>query len=176
MIHTIQYISIVILLLLLTSCKNEERSNETVSLWPSYNHDLSYIPFDPDLDNPNFEICDSASVRSGRNNFLYPDGNELLIEKIRNKFQSNSTYKNYTGFVVVRFLVNCKNETGRYRAQSMNLDFTKSDAPVRLMNDCINVIKGIKNWKKSNRYDQETEYMKYINLKFKNGKIEHVLL
>lgn len=143
---------------------------------PTRNHDLGYIPYDAKLDKPDFLVCDSTNIRSGRNRLQYPSGRNKFRKDITSKYLYKSDYKDFSGYIVVRFVVNCKGESGRYRAESLNLDFSPSDAPSDLLQYAITLVKSLDHWTKSTAYDIETEYSKFINLKISNGKIEHVVL
>ena len=144
--------------------------------FPSLDHDLSFIPFNKALDNADFMICDSSRFHSGRNGIQYVDGSNKLRKDITTNYSYHKAYESFNGFIVIRFLVNCKGKTGRYRAQSLNLDFSPAKAPADLIEHSLDLIKDLDNWKKHPAVDSKKEFSKYINLKIKNGKIEHVLL
>ena len=146
----------------------------TVQL-PSMDHDLSYIPYDAKFDNPNYIICDSTKIYSGRNGLQYIGGPKKLREDITSKYLSNQVYDTFSGYIVIRFLVNCEGKSGRYRAQSLNLDFSPLRAPSDLLNNSIELFKSLDYWTKPYINDSR-EYSKFINLKISNGKIQHVLL
>lgn len=143
---------------------------------PVRNHHLSYIPYDASFDHPDYIICDSTKVNSGRNSLRYTEGTAQLKEDIQHNFVYDPSYASFNGYVVIRFLVNCEGQSGRYRAQSLHLDFSPSDVPSDLLIHALEIVKNLDNWTKSPRYDAREEYAKFINLKFENGKIQHVLL
>ncbi len=143
---------------------------------PSMGHDPSFIPYDAKFDEPDFIICDSTGLSSGRNRLQYIGGNGKLRQDILSNFSYKHEYKSFNGFIVVRFLVNCDGRSGRYRAQSLNFDFSPTDAPSSLLKNTLDLIKRLDTWQKSSRGESDQEYSKYINLKFKDGKIQHVIL
>ena len=143
---------------------------------PIVHHDLSYIPFDPQLDDINFTVCDSNGIVSGRSYLKYASGRSQLIDDIQSNYEFKQAFADFDGFVIVRFLMNCKGEYGRYRSQSLHLDFTPQEAPEGLNEHLMDVIKGLDNWTKLLTREPQTEYSKYINLKISDGQIEHVLL
>jgi len=140
------------------------------------NHDVGYIPYNSEGDNKNFIVCDSTNIASGRNRIQYASGTLKLNEEILSNFVYKEEYNSFNGFVVIRFLVNCKGETGRYRAEALNYDFSSANSPGSLLSSTINIIKDLDSWTKSTQKDITTEYSKYINLRFKDGQIQNVLL
>ena len=164
------------LLLVLCGCEQKKTSPVSDFEVPSFNHDLGYIPLDKKVDDLDYVVCDSTVIRSGRNRLRYIDGNAKFRKDVTTSFISKSEYDSFNGYVVVRFMFNCENKAGRYRAQALNLDFSKANAPSGLLDSTIDLIKSLNNWKKAAGVDPKTEYSKFINLKFENGKITHVLL
>ncbi len=161
---------------LFTGCFENAINQNTKNEIPVRHHDLSYIPFDAKTDNPDFIVCDSTTISSGRNRLQYANGNSKLIDDIKSKFTYKQAYESFNGYIVIRFLVNCKSNSGRYRAQALNLDFSPSNAPSDLVEHLLKLIKSLDNWTKRSTNDLTKEYSKFINLKINNGKIQHVLL
>jgi len=143
---------------------------------PTMGHDLSYISYDAKYDNPNYIICDSTKISSGRNRLKYIGGANKFKKDIASIYSYSPEYETFSGYIVIRFLVNCKGKSGRYRAQSLNLDFSPSTAPSDLIEYSIKLVKSLDNWTKSSAHDSKAAYHKFINLKINNGQIQHVLL
>ncbi len=157
---------------LFTSCISESNADTEFTI-PSTSHDLSYIAFDAQYDDPEFRICDSTDMGSGRNGLTYIGGRRQLELDIQEAFSVSKSDASFNGYIVVRFLTNCKGEHGRFRGQALNLDFSEAQVSDGLVEHTVSVIKDLGEWQ---RYDTIYEYSKYVNLKFKNGEIEHVLL
>ncbi len=167
----------ILLLLCSFGCSSENKVALIAKVeLPSRNHDLSYTPYDAKFDNPNYIICDSTGISSGRNRLQYIGGTNKLRKDITTKYVYRQEYETFTGYIVIRFLVNCEGQSGRYRVQSLNLDFSPSNAPSDLLNHTTEIVKSLDNWTKSAVNGPKKEYSKFINLKITNGKIQHVLL
>ena len=164
------------LILCTAGCENVSEEAPATIVIPSFNHDLSYIPFDPEYDEVNYEICDSARINSGRNRIQYKGGSEKLSADILSNYVIKEEYKNFTGFIIIRFLVNCHGLSGRYRAQALHLDFSHSTAPSDLLENVVDIVSGLQQWTRRPGDDPTNEYSKFINLKFENGEIQNVLL
>lgn len=166
-----------VVLLFICGCTNQT-DNKIVqkSTIASSRHDVGYTPIDLKLDDENFVVCDSTRIYSGRNRIQYADGSAALKKECMAKFVFKPAYKPFNGYIVVRFMINCQGETGRFRAESLDLDFSTKKCSPDLLEHSIQIVKNIDTWVKSSQYGEKREYSKYINFKFKNGKIEHVLL
>ncbi len=175
---TIIFLPILCISLILSSLgclENKAALNNAYEI-PSRNHDLSYTPFDATKDNPNYVICDSTNIGSGRNRLQYIGGKNKLKHDMMSKFLYRKEYEKFTGYIVIRFLVNCEGKSGRYRGELLNLDFSPSSSSSNILNYAIELVKSLDTWKKASGADSKKEYSKYINLKISNGEIQHVLL
>jgi len=143
---------------------------------PTVSHDLGYIPFDSKLDDPNYQVCDSTNIASGRNHIQYKSGAANLKKDIISNYSKDKTSQSFNGFVVIRFLINCQGKSGRYRAQALSYDFAPKKVSANFLTSSIDLIKKLDSWSKSDRKEQTTEYLKFINLRFEDGEIQHVLL
>ena len=159
-----------------SGCKEDRSSIISNYQIPIVNHDVGYIPYDSNFDKPDYLVCDSTQIASGRNRIQYEGGTKMLKKNILSNYISKREYKSFSGFVVIRFLVNCQGKSGRYRAQALNLDFSTTSAPFDLLTTSLNLVKSFDHWNKSSQKEITSEYLKFINLRFKNGEIEHLLL
>ncbi len=162
--------------LMYLGCVSNEQAIGSENDLPPISHDLSYTSFDAKLDDPNYAICDSTAFLSGRNRVWYEGGNNQFRKDLKASYKNSPAYATFDGFVVIRFLVNCEGKTGRYRAEALNLDFTPGSAPEGLLEYAVDLVKRLDNWTKSTSSESFTEYSKFINLKIRQGEIEHVLM
>lgn len=176
-IHRMRIILFALLAFLSLACSIDSTAVSTTAYEPpTRNHDLGYIPHDTRYDHPDYIVCDSTKINSGRNSVQYAEGTKKLREDILVNYSYNPAYAAFSGYIVIRFLVNCEGNTGRYRAQALNLDFTSADAPDGLLEQSIALLKSLDQWVKSSKQGKQAEYAKYINLKMENGHIQHILL
>jgi hypothetical protein len=162
-------------LLILASCSSEKDwliQEDFLSL----SHDLGHISYDALKDDVGFNVCDSTDIYSGRNVMLYKGGNSKLVQDCMDEYKFDTSYKDYNGYIIIRFMMNCKGDVGRYRARSINLDFSPQKSPANLLQHALTIVKNRTDWSKSMMFSEEREYSKFINFKFKNGKLEHVVL
>lgn len=163
---------LILLVCLLVGCGIEERETAVVK---SYKSDVGYILFDPTVDDSTFKLCDSTLVGSGRSSLIYSDSKSALQEALLSQFKFKPAYEPFSGLVVVRFLANCNKKTGRFRAQSLDFDFSQKECPIDLKKHLMAIVKELENWNHTTRANQDLDYSKYINFKIINGKIERIL-
>lgn len=137
--------------------------------------DVGTILFDQAIDDSSFALCDSSRIFSGRNAIMFGDTKEAIEQECMKNFEFEPEFESFSGFVVVRFVVNCNAETGRFRAQTLDFDFSKKECPPELVSHLLGIVKGLKNWNQTRFATEGSDYSKYINFKIINGKIETVL-
>ncbi len=141
-----------------------------------YYHDLGDIAHDPLIDKQLFILCDSTRTMQGRSALRYPRGVGALEEICLSTFEYRPAFEVFSGYVTIRFMINCKNESGRFRAQALDLDFSPKECPNELKEQLLGIVENLNGWKKSTSFPPKAEYSKYINFKIDHGRIEHVLI
>lgn len=157
-------------------CSSADSVGQSVDGIPESSQDVGFIPYRPSIDSPEFQLCDSTLILSGRNQIQYEGGRNELEAEIRRNFVESEDYESYDGYIVVRFLVNCEGARDRYRSQALALDFSPQKAPAKLVHHLSDIIKSLTKWEIQSGQGRYMDYSKYINLKMDNGKIKHVLL
>jgi len=166
------YLYLIPIAILLYSCN---ASNVEVSPPKKYNNLVGDIPVQADIDNPNFQLCDSTKVIHQRTALRYLGGNEAIEKTYMDKFNPQSSYTQFTGYVVIRFIMNCNNETGRFRVQSLADDFSLQKCPSGMQEELLTIAKNLNAWQHAPTKDTKLDYTKYINIKITNGKVVEIL-
>jgi len=122
--------------------------------------------------SPPKKYNDSVGQRTG---LSYLGGNEVILEEYLDKFKTRSSYTSFTGYVVIRFIMNCKNETGRFRVESLANDFSLQKCPAGMQEDLLAIAKNLRGWQHAPSKDASFDYTKYINIKITNGKVIEIL-
>ena len=95
----------------------------------SYLLQVGDIYYNPKIDEANFKLCDEFRVLQYYNfgeGLQYKGEKIEIIEYFLSRYKAKNI-KNETGFVTIRFLVNCKGLTGRFRIEGMDYDFQKKE-------------------------------------------------
>jgi hypothetical protein len=140
-----------------------------------YHHNVGDISFNPTLDNADFGFCDSTKIRSGRTAISLKEGNVAIRSYCLENFENQAQFESFSGFVTIRFLVNCKLEADRFRAHSMDYNFAPQACPAALKSHLTHLVSQLENWTlTADRYTQ-TDFSKFINFKIKDGTIEKII-
>jgi len=160
------------LILFLFSCQTAQIEQEEVQ---QYSHWIGDIPYDVELDERTFQLCDSINVVHRRNALTYKGGKSKFKEEFLNQFQFEQEFEPFTGYVMIRFLINCKEEFGRFRVQTMEQDFSLKECPEELTNHLLDITKTLKSWDRRYAKDESSDCSKYLNFKIQDGRIENIL-
>ncbi len=153
---------------LIVSCSNLESQ---ASRW------LEDIPFDPKIDDENFELClgDENAIQYYRvNNNTGSKGFKPQFLKLIDKKYDSNKVKKETGLLRIRFIVNCKGEADRFRILGSTLDYKEYIFDSSISDQLLQIVKSIDNWNGSGE-EVNTDYYNYVLFRIIDGKIITVL-
>lgn len=136
---------------------------------------VGFIPHNPELDDPNFTLC--------REGICFPYYS-FEVNKIRNKNSLSTHFKeklkyqfsgDLNAYLTVRFIINCKGETGRFRKEAMNKQYEEVDIDEEVWKEFIAAIKSYKDWKMVHYQEDTYDYNIYVTLKIEEGKLTEIL-
>ena len=138
---------------------------------------IGWIPFDKNIDNLNFKVCDELNIEEYYQvNPSYGEGLPSIRKYISAHQQALEALCKKDGYIIVRFVINCQGQTDRYRTKFMWLNYTEDNAVnTELQKKIIQLTRDMGNWNPG-KYDGKT-YDSYQHLKFlfKNSKLVDVL-
>ena len=161
---------LLILIFIYTGCSTSRNDGELA-------HYVGDISFDPSQDDPKFMLCDDQDNIFQYFNFgrgMQIKGEKKALDRyIKNKFKKTKATDN--GYVRVRFVVNCKGETGRYRLLVSDLNFKEIILSKELTHQLLEITKGIKGWQIIYHEGKNRDYYQYLTYKIINGDIKEIL-
>ena len=166
------YSVIILLCLILWSCQNETGQKKEYLRW------VGDIEQNNEIDESGFKIC------NGDENILQyfnlGEGAVYSGEKSRiiNHFSSEYkpvTGKNETGWIRIRFVVNCEGEAGRFRILQSDENYQEKDFDEEIVSQLLNITKEIENWEVLERDEFAIDYYMYLIFKIKDGRILEIL-
>lgn len=157
---------------LIISCSTKEETNNPPR---EYAHDVGDIVFDPNLDDSDFKLCDSTKITTSRRALLLHGSSNGVSKACFDQFKFNTDFESFSGYITIRFIVNCNNQSGRFRVASLDWDFSKIDCPEGLKAHVLDIVKGLNGWEHSQRVSNELDVAKFLNFKISNGKLQNVL-
>jgi hypothetical protein len=161
-------------LLFLSSTAFCQEQKTTVSLYP---RSIGNIEFDPNLDKKDFQLCFPNYDFQYYNDLkgLLFLGDKVIIEReFKEKYKPQNSKKE-SGLIRIRFIVNCKGETDRFRIIGMDENYQEKSFDESITEQILQISKSLKGWqiKKSHNYD--VDYYQYLIFKIKDGQITEIL-
>jgi len=163
-----------ILCSILFSCSETKSESKTEK---QYFNDLGEIPFDEQLDDENFKLCHedlTIPFNYGGFGLVYDGEKKKLVETINDKFSYQKT-KGQTGFITIRFIINCEGQTGRFRVIEMDLNLKEKKFDKKISSQILNITKELDGWKSLERWEKKWDVQQYLTFKFKDGVLIDIL-
>ena len=135
---------------------------------------VAYINTKKALLSNGFETCNKMIVDYyNPERATYSEGKNGLRKFILSNYEN----KSYTdsGYLNIRFVINCKGEAGRYIIHENNLDLEPSTLNKDLVDQLFNLTTQLKKWNPNViRGEKKDSYM-YISYKIENGEITEII-
>jgi hypothetical protein len=134
------------------------------------------IAFDTKNDDPKFQFCNPNFVLQGYELKTSSDESRAWIsEQLKQKFTYDPSWKGQSGFITVRFAVNCFGLTDRFRSIGVNSNLMAVEFPSAMTKHLIKLVKEIK-WPVQNHRLQAVDYYEDVTFKIINGELKEALL
>jgi len=151
------------------------QTQSTVSTYPEHVGDIS---FDAKLDDPVFKICTNEMNIPQYYNFgdgLQYIGEKIAINKYFTENFKNRIQKNETGFLTIRFIVNCEGKTGRFRIEGMDNNYQIKKFDKELESQILKLTKQLDGWVVAKSKEQKYDYYQYLTFKLVDGQIIEIM-
>lgn len=139
-----------------------------------YPHNIGYLSYDNQDFSESFERCsDKVPIgyySSAHNSFRINKGvfRKFILQNFKNQNYTDSGYLN------LRFLINCKGEIGDMEINELDDDFRPTKLNTNLINHLIHLSIQKDNWKVPSSKVTRDSYM-YLIYKLENGEIVEIL-
>jgi len=138
------------------------------------------IPFDAVIDNPDFKLCNESNIMQyytkGTANTLatYQGEKIAIINHFRENYK-NPTLEGENGYLTIRFIVNCKGESDRFRVQEMDFKYQAKTFDTAIKNQLLVATKALKNWIPPSNNGQLYDFYQYLTFRIENGQIKKIM-
>lgn len=160
-----------ILLLVINSCKKVTKNTVEYPLH------VGDITFDPSLDDPDFKICNSEVVLQyydfGKG-VQYKGEKPTINEAFKNEFEGMEM-NDETGFLTIRFIVNCEGKTGCFRVQGMDKEYREKKFNSELVNKLLLITRNLDGWIIKGDETNKFDYYQYLTFKLVNGQLIEIM-
>lgn len=140
-----------------------------------YTHSVEYINPETALLNDGFIICNEKYIAQYYNpkRARYSKGKNGL----RKFILSNYKNKDYTdsGYLNIRFIINCHGKAGRYIIHENNLDLEPIKFNPDLVNQLFNLTTQLKKWIPNYIHGENRDSYMYISYRIENGEITEII-
>jgi hypothetical protein len=155
----------------LNSCSSE------TSPPPKYLRWVGDISFDPKTDREDFHLCTPDDIKQYHNfsfGFLYKGEKIALENEIRSQYDEQIA-ASQSGWLRIRFIVNCKAETDRFRIIGMDENRKPQTFDKSITDQLLKITKSLKGWLILPDDKTASDYYIYLIFKLDNGKIKEIL-
>lgn len=158
-------------LTIIFSCSIEKKTEQKYLRW------VGDIEGDKNEEKNGFNVCyGDENIRQ-----YFNMGEDLQFEgeksNLVNYFVNH--YKpvviNQSGWIRVRFIVNCHGESGRFRMIESDEDYKERPFDNRISKQLFELTKSLRGWKVLKFKDEPVDYYQYIIFKINNGNIEKIM-
>jgi hypothetical protein len=166
---TTTYVYILMVSILCFSCNTKKETE--VEKKPEYLADIGDTEFNEELDDPNFTFCDATNVLHKRAKITYIGGTPAMEKELISNYKKQPEFESFTGYFFIRFAVNCKNESGRFRWEIVDEDFKEMKCPDALEKEIITKVKNLKKWNHPIYKGESHDGYTFLIVKIENGNI-----
>jgi|SRR6185437_47754 len=144
---------------------------------PGITHPLNVgdIPFDPGIDDPQFQLNDSTRVFQYYNSnswwLDHKDAYHDLFIKATGKWTAAPTQ---SGWLTIRFIVNTAGQTGRYRALEMDSVYQPFHFDPRLTANLLATVKTA-HWEPAHYHGKVYDTYQYITFHLERGRLVDIM-
>jgi hypothetical protein len=135
------------------------------------------IEYDPALDDPGFKVCNVGQMFQyyGFGKGLQFRGEKIKIEEYFRSKYKGAEFKGESGYVIIRFIVNCEGSSGRFRVQEMGFDYQQKTFPKKLTTQLLMLTQNLDGWLVGMYENQAFDYYQHLIFKIEDGKLTEIL-
>lgn len=163
------------------SCQSSQNKKEDIS---AENKNITYprmigdIAPNSSVDETDFQTCngDDRIVQYyalGEKTYI---GEKWAIEQTFKEQYIAPKMDGESGLIRVRFVINCKGKSGRFRLISMDSKYQEKKFDSKITTQLLNITKSLDGWKVFRNQQQKTlEYYQYLIFKIKDGQLNEIM-
>jgi len=159
---------LIIALLIITGCKSESDQVNTIA---EYSNVVGDTIYDQNIDG-DFKRCDTNSNQYyGINGGFGIKGELSRVKKDIFGNYKPTNKEGQSGFITIRFVVNCDGEAGMYRVHQTNMSLQDFDFDDIIVDQLLAATKNLKAWEIANYQGNTYDYYQYLTYKLLDSKL-----
>ena len=158
----------------IVSCAQQQQPEQKV--YPEHVGDIAY---DPELDDVGFKVCNPQFVLQYYNfgkGFQFNGEKKKILDYFQARY-TGTPFKGESGYISIRFIVNCEGNTGRFRVIEMDMDYQSKKFSRELHDTLLDLTTKLTGWPICS-YEtpiQVVDYYQYLLFKIEDGAIKEIL-
>lgn len=110
----------------------------------------------------------------GRNPASFAEGKDSLRQHFRMRYY-NHGITNESGYITVRFIINCKGEPGMFEIRQVGMDFKKKKFNKQIVDQLFEILLQLESWKPVEFYGDKYDSFYHLTFKIENGELKEIL-
>lgn len=160
----------ILILTIAVSC-SQDHSQSVYKRW------VGDSEFTAEMDAEEFEICNSEALV--KQYFHFDQGLQYKGEKKKLTALFMDTYKpveiKQSGLIRIRFIVNCKGNTGRFRMIGADQNYQEQAFDERITSQLLKITQSLDGWIIHTKRNKARDYYQYLIFKIVNGKLIEIM-
>ncbi|NOT75168.1 MAG: hypothetical protein HOP08_09590 [Cyclobacteriaceae bacterium] len=165
------------LLFVVFSCsKKNERTTESKIETSKYPLHVGDLELDEKLDDPAFKVCNKNKIYQYYNfgkGLQYKGEKPMVIESF-SAFPVKEM-KGETGWMTIRFIVNCEGKTGRFRVTGVDENYQSKNFDANIVKNLLSLTQKMDGWIIGMDDKEATDYYQYLTFKLEDGKLIEIM-
>jgi hypothetical protein len=134
------------------------------------------IAFNGAFDDSTFIVCNPKVVFQYYNTDSYYKQHKREIEHyFKSHYHSTVQTDGETGYLTIRFIINCSGQTGRFRVYELDANYLPVKFDTGITSQLLKLTKELRGWQPAEYKNKIYDSYQYITFKLKKGAIACVL-
>jgi len=163
-----------ILLVFLILCHGCHHAQQIIK----YEGNVGETAFDPKVDDKDFTLCNenwTGQYFHFTSNSRYIDRKAFIDSVFFYEFRANPSAEKENGLIRIRFIVNCKGETGRFRVLAIDPGYKEKTFHESIVSQLLRITKGLRTWQIQKMNNAPADYYQYLIFKIVNGQLTEIM-
>ncbi len=162
---------------LLASCSPIAESKTEVEV-KEYKRHVGDILFDASVDDANFKPCHedlTTQYYAFGKGIMYKGEKAELDRQIRNAFEKAQEETEESGYIIIRFIINCEGKSGWFRMEEIDMNYKPKEFSTAISKNVLQIVKELKGWEAGTYEGKSYDYYQYLTFKIVDGQIQSIL-
>jgi hypothetical protein len=158
-----------VILLLLSCCKNALPQERPYFVY--------HIPSDTKKEDTSFSVCNENWILPyyGGTRTQYNEGKPGIKRHFIAGFTSSKESTEQTGYVTIRFIVNCNGQAGRFSVEEFDNNYHRISFDKNIVTQLLLLTKQLKSWVPAQYNEQPVDTYYYICFKLDKGQLKEIM-